>query len=53
MRFPPRSTARANDNPKLLEPVVPGELQAVPLKPAAKRAPAKRPKKDGGQGALF
>ena len=43
----------ANDNPKLLEPIVPGELPVAPLKPVAKRAPAKRPKKDGGQGALF
>jgi putative SOS response-associated peptidase YedK len=43
----------ANDNPKLLEPVVPGQLQAAPAKPGTKRAPAKRAKKDSGQGALF
>ena len=43
----------ANDNPKLLESVVPGQLQPAPVKPAAKPAPAKRAKKDDGQGALF
>ncbi len=43
----------ANDNPKLLEPVVPGQLQPAPAKSAPKPAPAKRAKKDGGQGALF
>ena len=43
----------ANDNPKLVEPA--GEIgEAAPApKPAAKRAPAKRAKKDNGQGALF
>jgi putative SOS response-associated peptidase YedK len=42
----------ANDNPKLIEP---GVASAEPGKPkvAAKRAPAKRAKKDSGQGALF
>jgi len=43
----------ANDNPKLLESVVPGQLQPAPVKPAAKPTPAKRTKKDDGQGALF
>jgi putative SOS response-associated peptidase YedK len=43
----------ANDNPKLLDPVVPRQLQPAPVKPVAKRAPAKRAKKDSGQGALF
>ena len=43
----------ANDNPKLLESVVPGQLQPAPVKPAAKPEPAKRAKKDDGQGALF
>jgi len=43
----------ANDNPKLIEPVVPGQLQAAPVKPKAKPAPAKRAKEDNGQGALF
>ncbi len=43
----------ANDNPKLLEPVAPGQLQALPVKSATKPAPAKRAKKDSGQGALF
>jgi putative SOS response-associated peptidase YedK len=43
----------ANDNPKLIEPVVPGALDAAPAKPAAKKAPAKRAKKNDGQGALF
>ena len=41
----------ANDNPKLIEPVVPGEPAPVPVKPVAKRAAAV--KKDDGQGALF
>jgi putative SOS response-associated peptidase YedK len=40
----------ANDNPKLLEPVVAGKLEPAP---ASKPAPAKRAKKDSGQGALF
>jgi putative SOS response-associated peptidase YedK len=45
----------ANDNPKLIEPVVPGQLAtAPPPKPAAKRPLARRKgKKDDGQGALF
>lgn len=43
----------ANDNPKLLEPVVPGQLAPAPVKSAAKRAPAKRGKKDDGQTSLF
>ena len=43
----------ANDNPKLLEPVVPGQLQVAPVKPETKPVPAKRAKKDNGQGALF
>lgn len=41
----------ANDNPKLLEPVVAGKLEPAPApKPAAR---VKRAKKDSGQGALF
>jgi putative SOS response-associated peptidase YedK len=43
----------ANDNPKLLEPVVPGQPETVPVKPPVKRAGAKRAKKNDGQGALF
>jgi putative SOS response-associated peptidase YedK len=45
----------ANDNPKLVEEVsVSAALEPAPApKPAAKRAPAKRGKKDDGQGALF
>ena len=44
----------ANDNAKLIEPVVPGQLTAAEPKPAAKRAPAKKiVKKDKRQGALF
>jgi putative SOS response-associated peptidase YedK len=43
----------ANDNAKLLIPVVPGQVQPEPVKPAAKPAPAKRAKKGSGQGALF
>ncbi len=43
----------ANDSPKLLEPVIPGQLQAAPVKPEKKPAPAKCAKKDSGQGALF
>jgi putative SOS response-associated peptidase YedK len=39
----------ANDNAKLIEPVVPGQPAAAEPKPAAKRAV----KKDKGQGALF
>jgi putative SOS response-associated peptidase YedK len=43
----------ANDNPKLVEEaIVSAEPEPAP-KPAAKRAPAKRGKKDDGQGALF
>jgi putative SOS response-associated peptidase YedK len=42
----------ANDNPKLVEPAVASAAPAPP-KPAAKPAPAKRGKKDDGQGALF
>jgi putative SOS response-associated peptidase YedK len=43
----------ANDDPNLLEPVVPGQLQVAPVKPETKPGPAKRAKKDNGQGALF
>ena len=43
----------ANDGPKLLEPVVAGQLQPEPVKPRAPRPRAKRAKKDSGQGALF
>jgi len=43
----------ANDNAKLLEPVVPGQLPPAPERSAPKPAPAKRAKKDSGQGALF
>jgi putative SOS response-associated peptidase YedK len=43
----------ANDNPKLLEPVVPRQLQPAPVKPTAKRAHAKRAKKDDGQAPLL
>jgi putative SOS response-associated peptidase YedK len=43
----------ANDNPKLLEPVTPGQLDTAPAKPAAKNAPAKRAKKNDGQASLF
>jgi putative SOS response-associated peptidase YedK len=43
----------ANDDPKLLEPVVPRQLQVAPVKPETKPVPAKRAKKDNGQGALF
>jgi len=42
-----------NDNPKLLEPVVPRQLQPAPIKPTAKRAHAKRAKKDDGQASLL
>jgi putative SOS response-associated peptidase YedK len=43
----------ANDNPKLVEPVVAGAQPAPAPKPAAKRTATKRAKKDDGQGALF
>ena len=43
----------ANDDPKLVEPLVAGAEQEPALKPAVKRAPVKRAKKDDGQGALF
>jgi putative SOS response-associated peptidase YedK len=44
----------ANDNPNLLDPIVPGQPEPVPVKPAVKRAGAKRAKKkNDGQGALF
>jgi putative SOS response-associated peptidase YedK len=45
----------ANDNPKLVERFAVGAVpEPVPAaKPKAARAPAKRPKKDDGQGALF
>ncbi len=43
----------ANDDPKLIEPLVAGAQPAPTPKLAAKRAPAKRAKKDDGQGALF
>jgi putative SOS response-associated peptidase YedK len=43
----------ANDDPKLVEPVVAGAERVVEPKPAAKRAAIKRAKKDDGQGALF
>jgi putative SOS response-associated peptidase YedK len=43
----------ANDGLKLLEPVVAGQLQPVPVKAPAPRARAKRTKKNDGQGALF
>jgi putative SOS response-associated peptidase YedK len=43
----------ANDNPKLLEPVVPGAEPEPVAKPKPKRAAAKRATKDSGQGALF
>jgi putative SOS response-associated peptidase YedK len=41
----------ANDNPKLLEPVVAAPPE--PVTPAAPRPRFKRAKKDSGQGALF
>ena len=43
----------ANDNSKLLEPVVPPQLQPASVKPTAKRAHAKRAKKDDGQASLL
>jgi putative SOS response-associated peptidase YedK len=52
----PVSTAvnrTANDIPKLIEPLVAGAKPEAAPKPAAKRAPIKRAKKDDGQGALF
>ena len=52
-RFRPRSIARPMTIRSCSSRSCAGELQAAPLKPVAKRAPAKRPKKDGGQGALF
>jgi putative SOS response-associated peptidase YedK len=45
----------ANDNPKLVEPVA-ASAEPEPVlaaKPKPPRAPAKRGKNDGGQGALF
>jgi putative SOS response-associated peptidase YedK len=45
----------ANDNPRLVKPLAASaepELAPKP-KPAAKHAPAKRPKKNGGQASLF
>ena len=41
----------ANDNPKLIDPVTPGQPASAPVKAPAKRASAA--KKDDGQGALF
>ncbi len=41
----------ANDDPKLVEPLVAGAEQEAAPKPTAKRV--KRAKKDSGQGALF
>jgi putative SOS response-associated peptidase YedK len=41
----------ANDNPKLIEAVVPGQPAPAPLKTPAKQVSAA--KKDDGQGALF
>jgi putative SOS response-associated peptidase YedK len=43
----------ANDHPKLIEPVAEIAEPAAAPKRAAKRAPAKRAKKNNGQGALF
>ena len=43
----------ANDSEKLIEPLAASEMQSAPQVPAAKPAPIKRTKKDGGQGALF
>jgi putative SOS response-associated peptidase YedK len=42
----------ANDNPRLLDKVVPGQLEPATEK-TAKPAKARRAKKDDGQGALF
>ena len=41
-----------NDNPKLVEPAA-EMAEAAPMPKPAKRPPAKQPKKDDGQGALF
>jgi putative SOS response-associated peptidase YedK len=43
----------ANDNPKLVERIVPGQLAPAPVKSAAKRGGAKRGRKDDGQTSLF
>jgi putative SOS response-associated peptidase YedK len=43
----------ANDNPKLIDPVAPGAPEAEPAKPAVKKTPAKRARKNDKQGALF
>jgi putative SOS response-associated peptidase YedK len=43
----------ANDNAKLVEPATVSAEMAPAPKPATKRAPAKRAKKNNGQGALF
>jgi putative SOS response-associated peptidase YedK len=43
----------ANDNPKLLEPAAPDAAAPAASEKADKRAPAKRAKKNSGQGALF
>lgn len=43
----------ANDDPKLVEPLVARAEQVAAPKPAATRAPAKRAKKDTGQTSLF
>ena len=43
----------ANDDARLIEPVVAGQLAPAPAKPAVKPASAKVIKKDDGQGALF
>ena len=43
----------ANDDARLIEPVVPGQLAPAPAKPALKPASAKVIKKDDGQGRCF
>jgi putative SOS response-associated peptidase YedK len=43
----------ANDDPKLVEPLVAGVEQEVAPKPATPKARVKRTKKDDGQGVLF
>ena len=43
----------ANDDPKLVEPLVMGAESSPAPKPVKKRAPIKRAKKNDGQGALF